>query len=73
MTTVERLREILFLTFGFGKIFFLEDIYKVTIPILSITNPNNKTPRALIRRDLQIIRDSGKLIFVGGGKYVLDA
>jgi hypothetical protein len=72
MTTVERLREILFLTFGFGKIFFLEDIYKVTIPILSITNPSNKTPRALIRRDLQIIRDSGKLIFVGGGKYVLN-
>ncbi len=71
MTTVQRLNEILFLTFGVGKIFFLDDIYKITIPILSITNPNNKTPRALIRRDLQIIRDSGKLIFVGGGKYVL--
>jgi hypothetical protein len=71
MTTVDRLRQIIFLTFGVGEIFFLEDIYKCAIPILSITNPNNKTPRALIRRDLQIIRDSGKLIFVGGGKYVL--
>jgi hypothetical protein len=71
MTTVERLQKILFLTFEVGKIFFLEDIYKVVIPILSFTNPNNNTPEALIRRDLQIIRDSGKLIFVGGGKYVL--
>lgn len=71
MTTVERLRDILFLTFGVGNIFFLEDIYKIAIPILSITNPNNKTPDALIRRDLQIIRDSGRLIFVGGGKYLL--
>lgn len=71
MTTVERLSQILFLTFGLGKIFFLEDIYKVAIPILSMTNPNNKTPEALIRRDLQIIRDSGKLIFVGNGKYLL--
>jgi len=71
MTTVERLQQILFLTFEVGKIFFLEDIYKVAIPILSFTNPNNKTLEALIRRDLQIIRDSGKLIFVGGGKYVL--
>jgi len=71
MTTVERLCKILFLTFESGKIFFLEDIYKVAIPILSITNPNNKTLEALIRRDLQIIRDSGKLVFVGGGKYVL--
>lgn len=71
MTTVERLRQIIFLTFGVGNIFFLEDIYRVTIPILSITNPNNKTPEALIRRDLQIIRDSGKLLFIGGGKYLL--
>jgi len=71
MTTVERLRDILFLTFGVGNIFFLEDIYKVVIPILSITNPNNRTPDALIRRDLQIIRDSGRLVFVGGGKYLL--
>lgn len=73
MTTVERLRQILFLTFEVGKIFFLEDIYNVAIPILSFTNPNNKNPKALIRRDLQIIRDSGKLIFVGDGKYVLTA
>ena len=73
MTTVDRLRQIIFLTFGVGKIFFLEDIYRTAIPILSITNPNNKTPEAFIRRDLQIIRDSGKLIFVGGGKYVLTA
>lgn len=71
MTTVERLGKILSLTFDLGKIFFLEDIYKVAIPILSITNPNNKTLEALIRRDLQIIRDSGKLLFIGGGKYVL--
>lgn len=73
MTTVDRLRQILFLTFGVGKIFFLEDIYKTAIPILSITNPNNKTPKALIRRDLQIIRDSGDLVFIGNGKYVLTA
>lgn len=71
MTTVERLSKIISLTFDLGKIFFLEDIYKVAIPILSITNPNNKTLEALIRRDLQIIRDSGKLLFIGGGKYVL--
>jgi hypothetical protein len=73
MTTVERLCQILFLTFDLGKIFSLKDIYKVAIPIFSFTNPNNKTLEALIRRDLQTIRNSGKLLFIGGGKYILIA
>jgi hypothetical protein len=71
MTTVERLSKILSLTFETGKIFFLEDIYRVAIPIFSFTNPNNNTPEALIRRDLQTIRNSGGLMFIGGGKYIL--
>jgi hypothetical protein len=64
MTASQRLNSILNLTFKTGQVFYLTDVYLVTLPIFKLTNPDNTRLESLIRQNLQILRDLGKLDFV---------
>jgi hypothetical protein len=64
MTASQRLNSILNLTFKTGQVFYLTDVYLVTLPIFKHTNPKNTRLDSKIRQNLQILRDLGKLDFV---------
>ena len=64
MTASQRLNSILNLTFKTGQVFYLTDVYLVTLPIFKLTNPDNTQLESLIRQNLQILRDLDKLDFV---------
>jgi hypothetical protein len=64
MTASQRLNSILNLTFKTGQVFYLTDVYLVTLPIFKFTNPDNTQLESLIRQNLQNLRDHGKLDFV---------
>ena len=64
MTASQRLNSILNLTFKTGQVFYLTDVYLVTLPIFKLTNPDNTQLESLIRQNLQNLRDHGKLDFV---------
>ena len=64
MTASQRLNSILNLTFKTGQMFYLTDVYLVTLPIFKFTNPDNTRLESLIRANLQTLRDLGKLDFV---------
>ena len=64
MTASQRLNSILNLTFKTGQVFYLTDVYLVTLPIFKFTNPDNTRLESLIRQNLQNLRDHGKLDFV---------
>lgn len=48
--------------------FNLSDIYMYE-PFLKKLHPDNNNIRAKIRQQLQILRDKGFIVFLGGGKY----
>ena len=64
MIASQRLNSILNLTFKTGQVFYLTDVYLVTLPIFKLTNPDNTQLESLIRQNLQNLRDHGKLDFV---------
>ena len=64
MTASQLLNSILNLTFKTGQVFYLTDVYLVTLPIFKLTNPDNTRLESLIRQNLQNLRDHGKLDFV---------
>ena len=51
-----------------GEYFSLSDIYKYE-DIFKLLHPDNNNIRAKIRQQLQILRDKGFIVFLGGGKY----
>ena len=48
--------------------FSLEDIYQFEAEV-QLLFPNNRHLRPKIRQQLQVLRDAGLLIFLGGGRY----
>ena len=53
--------------------FTLEELYRVSLYILSMKYPNNNTIKASIQRTLQYLRDDNYLIFISRGVYKVNS
>lgn len=64
--TIDIMREVDIIT---TKEFSLDDLYRNSTERLSILHPDNKHIHDKIRQQLQILRDTGYLKFLGNGRY----
>ena len=72
MTAKQRLEVILNLAFTPGKVFYLQQVYLIALPIFKESNPNNNTLDSLIRYNLEELEKDGKLDYLDtyGNKVV---
>lgn len=71
MKNREKIYNILSLTYAPNVRFKTKDVYDLTFPILSRTNPFNTELKGTVRRELQILRDLNYLRFHKPGEYSL--
>ncbi len=67
----ERVYNILSLTYDPDVKFKAKDVYELTFPVLSRTNPFNTELKGTVLRELQVLRDLNYIKFHRPGEYSL--
>lgn len=71
MIVRDRVFEILSLTYSEGVKFTSQDVYDLTFPVLSRTNPFNNELKGTVLKELQVLRDLNHMKFHTLGIYSL--
>lgn len=65
----EKLYGLLLLTFSHKTTFSSKEVYTILGPILSTYYEDSTTIKSSIRKNLQLLRDEEKIMFLGDGNY----
>lgn len=71
MIVRDRVFEILSLTYSEGVKFTSQDVYDLTFPVLSRTNPFNNELKGTVLKELPVLRDLNHMKFHTPGIYSL--